>query len=236
VKSAKGGKASDRQIGRYQAGERSRAKIIAAAIEVFAQHGRQSASTRMIAARAKVNLGALKYYFGGKEELYLACADHIASQVEPRLDALESGLARLLPSGDAGPEAYLKTLEKVVDLAADAIVFGEKNADWMMFITREQLSPGPAFEVLYQKVLTRLIALLSTLVSRVIGRPPRSEQTVLSTFVLMGPLFIFQRARSVALRALEWRELDAPKMERLKAILVRQALYGLRSDQERPDD
>jgi hypothetical protein len=143
------------------------------------------------------------------------------------VEALASTLATLMPPEGAAKEAYIASLSDILGLATERIVGGDKNNSWLMFVSREQLSPGPAFKVLYQKVIKRLIGVFSGLVGRIIDRPGDSEEAILATFVLMGPLFIFQRAKSVALHALDWSVLDAKRMEKVKAILVRQVLHGL---------
>ncbi|WP_285743631.1 TetR family transcriptional regulator [Lentzea sp. NBRC 105346] len=50
--------------------ERTKARIIAAAIEEFGAHGYAATRTSDIAARAGVNKQLISYYFGGKEGLY----------------------------------------------------------------------------------------------------------------------------------------------------------------------
>ena len=49
-----------------------RAEIIAAAIRVLASDGIAETTTRKIAAQAKVNQAALRYYFGSKDDLLFA--------------------------------------------------------------------------------------------------------------------------------------------------------------------
>jgi AcrR family transcriptional regulator len=50
----------------------TRERILAAALEVFAERGFDGARTRDIAERAGANLGLLPYYFGGKLQLWRA--------------------------------------------------------------------------------------------------------------------------------------------------------------------
>jgi AcrR family transcriptional regulator len=50
----------------------ARERILAAALEVFAEQGFDGARTRDIAERAGANLGLLTYYFGGKLALWRA--------------------------------------------------------------------------------------------------------------------------------------------------------------------
>jgi AcrR family transcriptional regulator len=53
-------------------GEASRCRLLQAAVRLFAECGFAKASTRQIAAAAKVNVAAISYYFGDKKGLYRA--------------------------------------------------------------------------------------------------------------------------------------------------------------------
>ena len=48
----------------------TRNRILEAAGGLFAECGFRGATVRMICERARVNLSAIKYHFGGKDELY----------------------------------------------------------------------------------------------------------------------------------------------------------------------
>jgi AcrR family transcriptional regulator len=50
----------------------TRERILAAALQVFAERGFDGARTREIAERAGANLGLIKYYFDSKEQLWKA--------------------------------------------------------------------------------------------------------------------------------------------------------------------
>ncbi len=53
-------------------GEQAKKQLIAAALAQFGEYG-MNATTREIAAQAGQNIAAITYYFGSKEDLYLAC-------------------------------------------------------------------------------------------------------------------------------------------------------------------
>ncbi|MGF0295541.1 TetR family transcriptional regulator, partial [Escherichia coli] len=52
-------------------GEQAKNQLIAAAIAQFGEYG-QHATPRDIAAQAGQNIAAITYYFGSKDDLYLA--------------------------------------------------------------------------------------------------------------------------------------------------------------------
>ena len=60
-------------------GDVTREKLLTSSIDVFGRYGFDGATTRMLAETAGVNLQAIPYYFGGKEGLYIAAAEHLSS-------------------------------------------------------------------------------------------------------------------------------------------------------------
>ena len=81
---------------RAEATTEARERILQAALEAFAENGFDGSKTRDIAARAKVNLGLVQYYFGTKLELWKAAVDHACGE-------LVEGLTAVLASPDDEP-------------------------------------------------------------------------------------------------------------------------------------
>ncbi|MDN3947560.1 TetR family transcriptional regulator, partial [Klebsiella pneumoniae] len=92
-------------------GEQAKNQLIAAAIAQFGEYG-QHATTRDIAAQAGQNIAAITYYFGSKDDLYLACAqwiaDFIGDNFRPQAEAAEHLLAGEAPDGQAGRDRRLR--------------------------------------------------------------------------------------------------------------------------------
>jgi AcrR family transcriptional regulator len=77
--------------------------MLEAALDAFAEHGFEGATTTQIAARAQVTQGLLYFYFPkGKEELFAAAFEHYAVRMFGSLD-----LASLL-AGEEAPEEVLR--------------------------------------------------------------------------------------------------------------------------------
>lgn len=69
----------------------TRERILAAALEVFAERGFDGARTRDIAERAGANLGLLPYYFGGKLQLWRAAVASAFEELQRELLAPGAG-------------------------------------------------------------------------------------------------------------------------------------------------
>jgi AcrR family transcriptional regulator len=71
--------------------EKTRQRIVDVAVEVFAARGFRAASTREIAARARVSQGLITYHFGSKGELWKAAIGRIFDELRAAFrGALES--------------------------------------------------------------------------------------------------------------------------------------------------
>src|SRR5262245_29518133 len=104
-------------------GEETRARILDAALEMFAANGFEGASTRAIAEAAGVNLPAIQYYFGSKEGLYRAVlrqfAEQLQAAVAPLADRINEALAAGQPSRRALVDLLCAMLDVLVGLILD---------------------------------------------------------------------------------------------------------------------
>ncbi|MEV7282546.1 TetR/AcrR family transcriptional regulator [Streptomyces sp. NPDC093111] len=86
---------------------RTRAALLEAALETFAEHGFHAASIEQICERAGYTRGAYYSNFASKEELFLALFDEHSERIVHRLAEAVDAL---------GPDDY--TLERVAELAS----------------------------------------------------------------------------------------------------------------------
>jgi TetR/AcrR family transcriptional regulator len=89
----------------------TRSRILAASLESFADEGFAGTTTRKIAARAKVNLGLIKYYFGSKEALWRAAVDEVFGKLAAELGAVD-------PKALSEPAAIRGLIDRAVRFAA----------------------------------------------------------------------------------------------------------------------
>ncbi|GGM53417.1 TetR family transcriptional regulator [Longimycelium tulufanense] len=116
--------------GRARDAARTRAALLAAAAELFAERGFDRTTVRQVAARAGVNQALLFRYFGSKEELF---AEVLAAQGEellagPDETLVHRVLANMLEDNDSGrvPHALRALLrsaghERAVELLRETL-------------------------------------------------------------------------------------------------------------------
>jgi len=125
--------------------EKSRAAILQAAVNEFAEHGIAGARTDAIARVARVNKALLYYYFKDKDALYAAALDHVFSGLRDRvLPVLDSSLdprekllayvGRYFDYVAANPR-----LPRVVQ--AEWMRMGHKGSPQMLRIAQEYFAP-----------------------------------------------------------------------------------------------
>jgi TetR/AcrR family transcriptional regulator, regulator of cefoperazone and chloramphenicol sensitivity len=205
--------------GGYARGDETRARIISAALKVFGTYGFGGASTRMLAESAGVTLPALHYYFDSKEGVYLACAEHIAEQLDERFRTLTSGVADALKEASSPRGRLLDMLLTLVDGFADFFLGAHELEKWVMFIIREQAQPTRAFDIIFDRVMQRTFNTLAALVSRLLERPASDIEVRIRTFTLIGQLVFFRTAREAALRVTGWRDFDGERLGLVKRVL-----------------
>lgn len=94
----------------------TKARILAAAEDVFANKGFAGASTREIAAKARVNISSLHYHWESKETLCFAVFQNIYDRI---LDLVRRAIPARVDSPAAGPAVVEDAMGAVFDFFAD---------------------------------------------------------------------------------------------------------------------
>ncbi len=195
-------------------GDATREALVAAALDVFGRDGFHAASTRAIAETAGVNLALIGYHFGGKEGLYLAVFEHIASQVLQRQSAAIEAIEEVLAEPDDALDPsrrearYLPPLLRFVDGMA-AMLTSRESVAWAQLILREQQAPTSAFALLYEKLMGRVLGLLTRLLQRLRGT---DADVRLEVATILGQALVFRAANAAVVRLMGWREIGGSEL------------------------
>jgi AcrR family transcriptional regulator len=205
-------------------GDATRQKLLTAAIDVFGHYGFDGTTTRALASAAGVNLQAIPYYFGGKEGLYLAAADHLAtmisSHVSGRRQQVQARLAEIQSEGrSVSRDEAQELLTGLLHTLAEVMV-SEKSRAWARFLIREQMEPTEAFARVYETVMRPMVEAIRRLAGILLDDAPTSERVRLRALSLVGSVMVFRVANAAALRQLEWSEIGPREFDAIRGIVA----------------
>ena len=163
----------------------TKSKILDAAEELFMEHGFEATSLRLITTAAGVNLAAVNYHFGSKEELFQAVLTR-------RLDPMNQDRMQLLSAYETAAAGNPLTCEKILaamfipalKLARDHEQ-GGKN--FLRLLGRAYADPAPFIREFLSSQYQEMIARFRQAFSRALPNIPREELSWRLHFV-MGAL------------------------------------------------
>jgi AcrR family transcriptional regulator len=172
----------------------TRAKLLEAAGNVFAEQGFHAATVREICARAGANVAAVNYHFGDKAELYeevLRLAIYAAPDAE---------LRKLL--ADIPPE---EALRRFIRYMIGRICSASRPGWAIRIMAHEMAHPTPALDSVIDEIIAPNYLVLRTLTGRFLGRSPDHEKTRFCAHSVIGQVIHYLVARPVIERL--WPEL-----------------------------
>ncbi len=194
-----------------------RLRLIRTAIDLFGAEG-LSVGTRAIAEAAGAQMSAITYYFGGKDGLYRACAEHIAGEIGRRIGpALGDSDHLRAAKGDAedASAAVCEILSRFT-----VVLTAEDMASMARFVMREQMNPSPAFTLIYDGAMRRVLDRLAALLHRVSGGVLSEEEARVRAIALLGQVFAFRFAQAAVLATTGWRRLGPAQIETVRTTVL----------------
>src|ERR1700694_3111418 len=163
----------------------TKAKILDAAEALFVEHGFEATSLRQITATAAVNLAAVNYHFGSKEELFQA-------GLTPRLDPMNQERIALLIRFEREAAPRTLSCERILaamfipalKLARDPRRGGQ---DFLRLLGRAYADPAPFIRRFLSEQYVVMISRFKAAFGRALPQLPKKELTWRLHFV-MGAL------------------------------------------------
>lgn len=206
-------------------GAQARQSLVRAAVEVFGESGLEAATTRDIAQRAQQNIAAIAYYFGGKEGLYLAVAEHIVQVIMARIGPLMDEAEGFLKQSKPPSSRSLEYLKKLLELS---IATNQSMVPLTGIIVREQTHPTRAFSILYDGCLERLQRLGAGLIRAYLGTGTPERECVVRFHALLGESLAFRFARETILRRAGWKQVGPGEESIIRSVVTEHAALVLR--------
>ena len=168
-----------------QAPVATKARILDAAETLFMEHGFEATSLRLITAAAGVNLAAVNYHFGSKEELFQAVLTR-------RLDPMNQARVALLDRYEAKAAPTLLSCERILAaLFVPALTLARDPArggtNFLRLLGRAYADPAPFIRQFLSVQYAPKIARFKDAFARALPHLPRKELSWRLHFI-MGAL------------------------------------------------
>lgn len=133
------------------------ARLLTAAVPVFAQRGFHRATLREIAKEAGVNVAAVSYYFGDKMGLYRAVIEDIRDQRQ-----------RAFPVPAVDDAAPHESLRRIIRALLSRMLAGDERGFEAMLMMREMQSPTAVLGVLVHEYFKPTFDVLCETIERLV--------------------------------------------------------------------
>lgn len=191
--------------------------LLNAALELFALNGYKGVSTRQIVEKAKVNISAITYYFGGKDGLYKAV-------IESKVEFFESKMGLVLDEIAANKENDIENQKKILLKFIDKYInflFSKGVSQYaVLLLIREMNSPSSNFDFFYTRVIGRVHKSLTQLLAAIFAKPEDDDEMILLTATLIGQILIFRLGKRVILKRLEREDYDIELLHKMKQTIL----------------
>ena len=199
--------------------------LIEAAGELFATHGLEGVSIRMIAEKANANVAAVNYYFGSKENLYYEALKFVTRMSDDR--PVQAYLAEL-EAGD-GPAEALAVLEQLIRDKTRVCLAGGEPEWHMRLIMRALMDPTPQLRRLVEDLFRPDFSAMCDLLARCRPGMTEDEATWL-TFAVMGMIFFYVIERVPILMLLNRDGFDEAFTGGVSDTIIGMVVRSLRED------
>lgn len=202
--------------------------MLRAALAQFGRHGFDGTTTRMIATAAGMNLGAIPYYFGTKDELYIEAAGFLADAIQARQ---REPLSLLRDRGAAAATGEIRAQAERDELIDQVVAFlceqarvllaNDFPAEWVQFFLRLQAEEGPAVERLFSQVVAPMQDAVEGLVARICGREASDAVPRAITFLAAHQVMSLRLSDALLLRRLGWDGFTPQRIDQLLDLIAK---------------
>ena len=193
----------------------TRARLLEAAVEVFAEEGFRGATIQRICKLATANIAAAHYHFGDKEGLYAAVFEYAERHAAERTPAESADVA--------APEERLRAhvasfLSRLLDPGRPA---------WIArLLARELIDPTPALDGLVRRRMRANHEQLADIIRALLGPEATPEAVRLCTLSVISQCVFYRNSAAVVSR-LYPEIVPSREVDRLADHVTRFSLAGM---------
>jgi len=196
--------------------QETRARLLNAAARLFAERGFAKVTVRDICKKARANVAAVNYHFGGKDGLYRAVMRMAIETMQATTEAAQTA-GRGLPA-----EERIRTY---VSVFLNRIL-GKGHDTWIhQLMLRELSDPTPALDMVAEDVLKPRTAYLCGVIGELIGCPSDSPLVMRCALSVQSQFNSMLWGQAVA--RLMYAEMPAPTLDEIAEHITRFSLGGI---------
>ncbi|MBS1791893.1 MAG: CerR family C-terminal domain-containing protein [Acidobacteria bacterium] len=191
----------------------TRQRLLVAAEKLFAERGFASVCVRDLVSEAKVNIAAVNYYFGSKENLYLETLRYSfrnSRQALPRLETLlkQAQAAGTKEAAQAGIRRYVEELMNIIFLSGETSC----HTDLM---GHEMSNPTAALDIVVEEFISPIFKILVALVEQLRPDLAEAREANLAAMSILGQCLNYSLALPITLKLLKKSQMTSGFVKRL---------------------
>lgn len=189
------------------------ARLLQAARKLFAERGVAATSIRELAHEAGVNVAAVNYHFGDKEQLYLETLRYCYRTCGVLNERGNEILQEAIKADTQ--EAALTGIRDYIHQLMHALFFSEDARLQAKLLFREMSDPTPALEVIVREFISPKRELLCKLLVQAKPDLARDKNLTLYASSIIGQILYYRTSLPVFLRLFETIEMTPELAERI---------------------
>ncbi len=193
----------------------TRDDIIEVATDLFGQFGYQAVTVRQLTLAAKVNLSAITYHFGGKEELYRMTVEALMERIGGLIGAPVQALRLSVAQAGADTGALRLAAETFIRDWAQLVLANSDVQRRLPVLAMELVSPSPAFPIIYEHFYRRLYEALGGLIGAALGLEAGSLELSIRVHGVASLMLGFVASERVLWRSLGWEGYSPERVAKL---------------------
>lgn len=202
-------------------------RILDAAGDVFGRKGYKAATIREICRAAGVNVAAINYYFGGKEELYRTVVMDLLARTFDRYP-VDAGVDDRSAPQDRLRAFVHGVLQRL--LSPDGLSGYPGKGQ---LVVRELADPSPLMDNLVTEFIRPTAAVLGAIVATLLGPQVSDLEILRCQLSVIGQCFHYAMARPIVIRLADMDFADKTLIDELTDHITEFSLAGIASVRNR---
>lgn len=176
-------------------------RLLLAAEKLFAERGAVSVSVRDLAKEAKVNVAAVNYYYGCKENLYLETLRYSYRNSKEAIPRLESLLKQAKEEGTAG--AALRGIHLFIEEFMQIIFISGETSCRAALLGHEMSRPTKALDAIIEEFISPTFKMLTALIEQARPDLAAAKEANLAAMSIIGQCLNYSLALPITLKLLK---------------------------------